>query len=254
MPDAKLDARLFLTGIAFSCATFLFFVALVLMSIFGYTIPNSSRTLLCVVLAFGAGLSSSLLGGRAVARGDIAIPIIGRNPIYLSITGGIAVFVISFFLGYYAFSGSDEPPVGGNAGIFDGYKDADRSGFRFYNGTNVSWNSGQADILAAAPPGEGTQSDLQLFLPYDVPPYNNDALDRGSRSGIRESRAHNLRELKECPPDGYQYHWHYIEERSVYCIRLRNGSQYAAIYIEKILPDRIMFDWKMSRDGSSAIN
>ena len=49
-------------------------MALVLLSVFGKQVPCESRFLVVIVLAFGAALASSFLGGTAAAKGKLPIP------------------------------------------------------------------------------------------------------------------------------------------------------------------------------------
>jgi hypothetical protein len=81
-------------------ATLLFFMALVLLAVSGREIPPNSRFLVIIVVAFGAGFGSAGLGGYVAARGKVPLPAWADNhPVAVSAGGGIAVFLIVFFLG-----------------------------------------------------------------------------------------------------------------------------------------------------------
>jgi uncharacterized membrane protein len=78
--------------------TLVFFMALVVGSLFGHVIPKESRFLVSIVFALGCALATTFLGGEAAASGKI--PIGKENPLAISATGGIAVLVIVLVLAY----------------------------------------------------------------------------------------------------------------------------------------------------------
>lgn len=93
-----------ITGAGFGGLTLIFFMALVLLSLIGYTIPENSWGLVSIVLALGVALSFAFLGGQAAAEGRIPIPGLADHPLVFSVGGGIAVFVIVLLLSNYLFA------------------------------------------------------------------------------------------------------------------------------------------------------
>jgi len=90
-------------GGGFGGLVLLFFMCLLVLSIFGKQVPCDSRFLVVVVLAFGAALSASFLGGAAAAQGSIPIPFAQTKPVHFSVAGGIAVLLIFLLVGRYAY-------------------------------------------------------------------------------------------------------------------------------------------------------
>jgi hypothetical protein len=83
--------------------TLLFFMAIVVSSLFGHEVPINGRFSVIAVLAFGAALSFAFIGGTAAAHGSIPIPFSEQKPVAFSVTGGIAVFIVVLALGYYLY-------------------------------------------------------------------------------------------------------------------------------------------------------
>ena len=92
-------------GFAIGSLTTLFFMLLVVMSVAGLEVPESSRFLVLVVLGLGVAFSSVLLGGHAVARGHLPLPLMEKNPLAISVTGGVASFVLVLVLGSLLYGG-----------------------------------------------------------------------------------------------------------------------------------------------------
>src|SRR5262245_109673 len=86
-------------GSLFGGATLLFLMLLIIMTVYGNEIPKNSRFLVVAVLALGAALSSSFLGGSAAAKGHLPIPWAKEKPITFSVAGGIATFIIIMLIG-----------------------------------------------------------------------------------------------------------------------------------------------------------
>jgi hypothetical protein len=84
--------------ISIGVGTLLFFMALVIASIFGYEVPAAAKWLASVVIAFGGSLSVGLFGGKAGARGSIQIPGSGQNSFRFYAVGAIASFLILLVL------------------------------------------------------------------------------------------------------------------------------------------------------------
>jgi hypothetical protein len=89
-------------GFVAGAITLLFVMGLVLTSLAIKEVPQGSRFLVLIVVAVGMALSSSFLGGSAVASGKI--PFFKDTPLVFSATGGIAVFVIVLLIGKYAWA------------------------------------------------------------------------------------------------------------------------------------------------------
>lgn len=99
-----------LAGVAFGALTLLFFMGLVIASLFAYVVPANSTFSVVVVLALGSALATSFLGGWAVAEGRISIPLVQDHPVQFSAGGGIAVLLILVLLGYLFYVVPREPP------------------------------------------------------------------------------------------------------------------------------------------------
>ena len=81
----------------------LFFMALVLMSVWGRVVPHEARYLVVIVLALSGALSAGLISGNASARGTIPIPFVNESPLAVAFTGGLAVLVGLLVLGSRLF-------------------------------------------------------------------------------------------------------------------------------------------------------
>ena len=93
----------FMVGAVFGGITLLFFMALILLAIFGRTVPENAKYLVIIVLALFGGLSAGFVGGNASARGRLPLPFAQDYPLAIALTGGIAVLVILLILGRYLF-------------------------------------------------------------------------------------------------------------------------------------------------------
>lgn len=101
-----------ITGAVLGTITLLFFMGLVLLSVFGRQVPCDSRYLVVTVIAFGAALSVGFLGGAAAAKGGIPLPFAREHPLTISVSGGIGVLVILLALGNHLFSKEcEEQPI-----------------------------------------------------------------------------------------------------------------------------------------------
>jgi hypothetical protein len=99
--SATVPGWFLVAGVVFGGLTLLFFMVLVVASIFKATIPSESRFLVVVVLALGTALSSAFLGGSAAAAGKV--PIFKNSPMKFTVTGGIAAFIIVLVLGHFLY-------------------------------------------------------------------------------------------------------------------------------------------------------
>jgi hypothetical protein len=86
-------------GVILGAVTLTFLMGLVALSTAGKEVPCDSRFLVASVLALGAALASSFLGGSAAAQGAIPLPFAKNHPLQLSMAGGIAVLVIVLIVG-----------------------------------------------------------------------------------------------------------------------------------------------------------
>ena len=101
--DNKVPAWFQRAGFAMGACTLCFLMVLVVASVLGHQIPNGSKFLVVAAFALGCALSTTFLGGEAVASGKI--PFFGKaNPLLISTTGGIAVLVIILVLGHYFYT------------------------------------------------------------------------------------------------------------------------------------------------------
>jgi len=81
-------------------ATFLFFVALTVASLFYHSLPSGDRFPAVAVLALGGAVSSGLFGGYAAAKGQLPIPVAQSNkPVEIILFGFAAVLFILLVLG-----------------------------------------------------------------------------------------------------------------------------------------------------------
>jgi len=101
--EALRSTSAFNIGAASGGLTLIFFMGLILLSIFGHPVPKDARFLIVIVLAFSGGLSVGVLGGNASARGTIPLPGANEHPLTVALTGGIAVMVILLIIGSRLF-------------------------------------------------------------------------------------------------------------------------------------------------------
>jgi hypothetical protein len=97
-----------IAGVVFGAIALLFLMSLLVLSLFNREIPTASRFILVAFLALSIGLSSTFLGGTAVARGTMSLPLIKESPMSFAVTGGIAAFIIILVLGYFLYA---KPPT-----------------------------------------------------------------------------------------------------------------------------------------------
>ncbi len=83
--------------------TLLFFMSLLLLSVFGRPVPHDAHFLVTIVLALAGALSACFLGGNASARGVIPIAGTKDHPLRVAVTGGVAVLIILLWLGARLF-------------------------------------------------------------------------------------------------------------------------------------------------------
>lgn len=89
-------------GLISGVTTLIFLMALVLLAVFGHSVPPATKPLVSFVFALGAALATAFLGGEAAASGKI--PFFGdHNPLTISATGGIAVLIIMLVVLHYFY-------------------------------------------------------------------------------------------------------------------------------------------------------
>lgn len=208
-----------------------FVVALVVLSLYVPEPTPSQFFIFKVVLALAAAGIAAMMPGFV----EIDIPKVVRAG------GTLAVFFIVLDRSPAELVVPPSPePIKGSAILMDGFKQYNESGFKFNGEQIVAWNAQSADILAAKRPGNEITG---FFIPYDVGDYKNPELDKQARSGIRKVSRSDMEKAYECPASGYQYHWFTPSKDSVYCLRLRDGNNYALIQVNVIDDDRIGFDY-----------
>jgi tetratricopeptide (TPR) repeat protein len=88
-----------LVGVAFGAITLLFFMGLVIASLFRVEVSLASRFPVVVVLALGAASATTFLGGWAITEGYLPLPYAKDRPLRFSAGGGVAVLLIILVLG-----------------------------------------------------------------------------------------------------------------------------------------------------------
>lgn len=100
-------------GVVLAGATLFFFMGLVIAGVAQHEVPADSRFLVVCVLALGAALGGSFLGGSAAAKGEIPLPFAKNHPVAFTASGGIAVLIIVLILGnFFYVRGADTPERG----------------------------------------------------------------------------------------------------------------------------------------------
>lgn len=85
-------------GLAIALLAIVFFMALVILSIFGKLPPPEARFLVVMTISLCAAFAFTFLGADAIAKGRVPLPFVKESPIVFSAGGGVAVFVIVFTL------------------------------------------------------------------------------------------------------------------------------------------------------------
>lgn len=83
-----------MVGVSLGALTLFFLMALVVMAILGYEIPNNSKFLITYIISFGMAFSTAFIGGHAAAKGNLP-PIFSGHPFSFSVGGGVAVFFLT---------------------------------------------------------------------------------------------------------------------------------------------------------------
>jgi hypothetical protein len=90
-------------GYAAGGFTLLFFMGLVVASMFAVVVPAGGKWAAVVVLSLGGALAFSFIGGDASAKGALPIPFMNGKPLQIILGGGAAFFVILMVLGYTTY-------------------------------------------------------------------------------------------------------------------------------------------------------
>ena len=90
-------------------------MGLVLLSMFGYSVPDSAKYLVIIVLALSGGLATGFLGGQVAARGSMPIStIVLGHSVKFSVTGGIGTAISDAGFGPFQSTSSAScrsPPI-----------------------------------------------------------------------------------------------------------------------------------------------
>jgi len=81
----------------------IFFMGLVLLSMWGHAVPQDARYLIVIVLALAGALSAGFLGGNASVRGVLPLPKFNEYPLTVAFAGGAAVLIALLVLGSRLF-------------------------------------------------------------------------------------------------------------------------------------------------------
>jgi uncharacterized protein (TIGR02594 family) len=90
-------------GAIMSGIVLLFFMALVVCEIMGFSIRLQTRPLVVFILAIGMAFAFATLGGSAVASGALPLPSGIDSPIKFALGGGIATFTVILILGHFLY-------------------------------------------------------------------------------------------------------------------------------------------------------
>lgn len=125
-PDMKTPSWFPVAGVVLAGMTLFFFMGLVIAGVAGHEVPADSRFLVVCVLALGAALGGSFLGGSAAAKGEIPLPFAKNHPVAFTASGGVAILIIVLVLGHFLFvRGADTPARGVTFDIVSADQSAD---------------------------------------------------------------------------------------------------------------------------------
>lgn len=138
-------------GVTFGGITFVFFMALVIMSLFDKALPptSTSKFLIISILSLGVALALAFVGGDASAKGILPISYLNSKPIEFSVAGGIAVFVVVFFIGNATYT--IDPPRENGIQVEFAYLNIITSGVP--PGTNVIVYDENGEMIASSTTG-----------------------------------------------------------------------------------------------------
>lgn len=221
-----------------------FVIVMLVIAIFYPRPTNFQYTTFRVVLALAAAGVAVLLPGFL----DLQVAS------WLKAGGALGVFALVYLkTPAQLVSQPPPPPVTGSVILFDGGKRYGESGFNFASRKVVPWNGAAAgpappDILVAR---AGDEAEPEFFLSHEVGDFKNPTLDKGARSGIQSMDGTDIKDIRDCPSDGYKYHWFKPVVNGLYCIVTHDGEHYAVIRVDSIDDDRIGFYFAYQKDGSA---
>ncbi|WP_157697468.1 hypothetical protein [Caballeronia calidae] len=219
-----------------------FVVAMLIVAVFFPKPTTFQYAIFRVVLALAAA------GVAAMLPGSFDLHLAS----WLKAGGALGVFAAVLFKSPAELvSQPPPPPITGSTVVLDGFSHYDESGFNFAMRKIVPWNGNvngkPPDILVAKPPGEAKP---QFFLSHETGDYKHPELDKGAYSGIQSMDGASLKDVKECPSDGYSYHWFKPLPNGLYCVVTHDGKHYAVLRVDAIDEDRIGFDYAYQADGT----
>lgn len=111
MPTDPSDLRRYwLAGFISGAMTLLFFMLIVILSIFNHGVPCAGRFPAVAVLALGVALGLSFIGGAATAQGTLPLP--GSwKPVRFAVAGGVASLVIVLLIGWLFYARDCPEPL-----------------------------------------------------------------------------------------------------------------------------------------------
>lgn len=134
-----------------------------------------------------------------------------------------------------------------------------RDGFQAYGQAGLTFDArvNARDPLGAEPrirPWDGRPDILagtrRLFVPFFGGEFQNEKLDAGADGGFLRVLRPNAQGGVDCPADkrSYGYHWMPKEgeifPNDVYCVRSRDGRNYALLMVEALCPQGIRFRYR----------
>lgn len=152
-------------GVVFGGLTFLFFMMLLLMSIFDKSLPQTATTKFLVItfLALGVALAFAFIGGDAAAKGRIPVPFFNSNPVEFSVAGGIAVFIIVLLIGNAVYK-VEPQNQNGTTGVDYAYLIVNTSGVPI--GTMVRVLDENGDVIFSTTTGPDTTLRIRIDKQY----------------------------------------------------------------------------------------
>jgi hypothetical protein len=90
----------------------LFIIGLILLAVFGHTLPSTERYLLVIFFAMFGGLAGGFIGGTIFASGNVPIPGTGEK-VKFNATGGIGALIVTALIGYFIIPTESLPVVVG---------------------------------------------------------------------------------------------------------------------------------------------
>ena len=147
------------------------------------------------------------------------------------------------------------------AKVADGFLYGGESGILFEENQIKPW--GHGDLLVMRSPStpeqnqKGEKNPLKIFVQFAEAPYNN-TNDKGTKGGIHKIEAAAdsgvICPTRDALPNdkkpGYVHHFFPKGEKEspqvgdIYCVRTRNGENYALMKVTNVCEDGLVFDYK----------